>query len=271
MNKYFITPLKQRVSATIVSHSRIEDWLKNWKIFFVLALGRSGTVFLSDLLGKAKDTYVFHEPVIEDFSAHLFAHYNPKSGEQYIKNFRKKEIYVRMQGIPTGIYGEVNGTLRCHADALKKQLPSATLLHLVRDGRDVVRSHMSRRTMTLGNPFNMLLHPEDIDPWKPHWHRMDRFARICWYWQEENRRARISIGTTIQFEKIISSYDYFHDEVLVPCGIHIEKSVWESTVNKPRNTTSEFTMPKWDQWTPEQQATFREICGEEMEKNGYSF
>ena len=117
----------------------------------------------------------------------------------------------------------------------------------------------------------MSMHPMESDPWKTRWHEMDRFARICWYWQEENKRLRNAIDKMIHFEKILSSYEYFHSQVLEPCGIHIEKKIWETTVNTPRNTTSEFSMPKWDKWTPEQQKTFREICGEEMEKCGYVF
>lgn len=118
----------------------------------------------------------------------------------------------------------------------------------------------------------MRMHPIGDDPWKSSWQKMDRFARVCWFWQEENRRLRTSIGKTVQFEKILSNYEYFCNEVLTPCGVYIEKRNWEAAVATPRNTTTgDFSMPKWDQWTPEQQKTFREVCGEEMEKCGYTF
>jgi hypothetical protein len=271
INKYLILPIKQRLLVTTMQKRQMRDWIKNWKFFFILGFGRSGTAFMADFLNQADGVYVYHEPVLEDFYAHLKAHYNPKSAEKYMLGFRKKEIYTRMRHISSGIYGETNGNLRCHANAIKNAFPNAPLLHLVRDGRDVVRSHMSRRTMTVKNPFSVSMHPMESDPWRIRWSEMDRFARICWYWQEENRRLRNSIGRIVQFEKILSSYEYFQREVLEPCGIYIEKKVWETTVNTPRNTTGEFSMPKWDQWTSEQQKKFREICGEEMEKCGYSF
>lgn len=271
MNKYFITPIKQRLSTLWVSGEQIESWMEQWQFFFILGFGRSGTAFLSNLLDQAQGVYVFHEPVFEDFNAHVHAHYSHKKAEKYIQEFRVKEIYTRTRHLKPGIYGEVNGTLRCHVEALKIAFPNVTLLHLVRDGRDVVRSTVSRRTMTIKNPFSMMLHPSRQDPWQGKWRKMDRFARICWFWQEENSRLRKSIGKTVQIEKILSSYEYFSEQVLEPCNIVIDKKIWETAVNSPRNTTLNFQMPKWENWTPDQQKTFREICGVEMEMCGYVF
>lgn len=269
MNQYIITPIKKRFGAIWVTKHQVDTQLAAWKFFFILGFGRSGTAFMANLLNQAPEAQVFHEPVIEDFLAHRQAHYNPQAAEKYIKGFRRKEIYLRLRHLPTGIYGETNGNLRCHANAIRGAFPNATLIHMVRDGRDVVRSHMSRRTMTLKNPFSMSMHPMEGDRWREHWIELDRFARICWYWQEENRRLRMAIERTIKFEKIISNYDYFSDKVLKPCGIQITEKDWNIAVATPRNTTAEFSMPKWDGWTMPQKNTFREICGEEMEKCGY--
>jgi hypothetical protein len=271
LNKYLIAPLKKRFSTIWVAQSLVEEWVNNWKIFFILGFGRSGTAFMADLLNKASGAYVFHEPVLEDFFAHARAHRNPKDADRYMGGFRKKEIFTRMRHLPSGIYGEVNSTLRCHAEAIRKAFREVTLIHLVRDGRDVVRSSVGRRTMTVRNPFSMSIHPDESDPWRVPWREMDRFARICWFWQEENSRLRKTIGNPVQFEKILSSYEYFQSEILEPCHIHIDTNVWESAVASPRNTTDKFSMPRWDQWTLEQQKTFREICGEEMENCGYKF
>lgn len=271
MNKFLITPIKKRFLTFGVDQDQLEKWMGGWKFFFILGFGRSGTAFMANFLNQAPGAYVFHEPVLEDFYAHLKAHYSQKDAGKYMQGFRKEEIYTRMRHIPSGVYGEVNGNLRCHAEAIKKTFPSAALLHLVRDGRDVVRSAMPRRIMTIRNPFSLMIHPTNGDSCNANWPKMDRFARICWYWQEENKRLRATIGKTVQFEKILSSYDYFHDEILEPCQIYIDKKDWETAIGTPRNTTEKFQMPKWQDWTPDQQRTFRVICGEEMANCGYSF
>ena len=270
MNKFFFTPLRQRLSAMGISRGQVTEWLGKWKFFFILGFGRSGTAFMADLLNRADGAYVYHEPVLEDFYAHLRAHYSSGDALGYMRGFRRRDIYRRTLKMPPGVYGEVNGNLRCHSDAIRLAFPGVALLHLVRDGRDVVRSAIPRRVMTIRNPLSLLIHPMDTDSWKTDWKKMDRFARLCWYWQEENRRLRASIGRTVQFEKILASYDYFKNQVLEPCGIHVEKTVWESTIHVPRNTTvGEFVMPKWNEWTAEQKKIFTEICGEEMALCGY--
>ena len=269
MNKYFLTPLRQRFSTIWVSQEQLDIWMESWNYFFILGFGRSGTAFMANLLNHSPGAYVFHEPVIEDFYAHVQAHYSPQKAIRYIRGFRKREIYTRTCHLFPGIYGEVNGALRCHAGAIKEVLPRATLIHLVRDGRDVIRSHMSRRTMTIKHPLSISIHPTKLDPWKTNWNKMDRFSKICWSWQEENARLRKTVGRLVQFERILSSYDYFYNEVLEPCSIFIDKKDWEMAISTPRNTTSNFKMPRWEDWSHAQQMRFNEICGEEMRNCGY--
>jgi len=271
MKKYLIDPIKQRFLALWVTQEQVEEWAKNWRFFFILGMGRSGTTFLANFLNRAEGVHVFHEPAFEDFNAHVRAFYTPEIAERYIQNFRKKEIYLRMHHVDSGIYGEVNSSLRRHAGAIKRNFPEATILHLVRDGRDVVRSLMSRRMMTIKDPFSIRIHPKKSDPWSERWKKMDRFSRICWFWQVENSYLRSIIGKVIHFEKVLSSYDYFYTEVLEPCHINIEKKDWENAVASPRNATKNFGMSTWDSWTQEQKKIFRELCGEEMVKCGYEF
>jgi hypothetical protein len=271
MNKYLIAPLKQRFLSLWVTPTEWTEWANNWDFFFILALGRSGTAFLAHLLNQARGAYVFHEPAFEDFEAAVRAFYSPLAAERYMQQFRKKEIYLRMRNTPPGVYGEVNSGLRRHTEAIKTTFPNATLVHLVRDGRDVVRSMMSRRTMTLKDPFTSRIHPTGQDSCKARWTKMDRFARICWFWQSENSYLRTKIGNPVQFEKILSSYEYFYNTILAPCHIFIDKKEWETAVVSPNNRTSTFRMQNWDTWTPRQQETFREICGDEMAECGYVF
>ncbi len=271
LNKYLFTPIEQRLLTVGVSQKQCEAWLADWRFFFILGIGRSGTAFLAELLNRAEGAYVFHEPVFEDFMAHAKAHYDQQAADDYMQAYRKKEIFVRMRHRTPGVYGEVTSTLRCHAAAIQKAFPGVTLIHLVRDGRAVVRSAMGRRTLTLGNPLSMTLHPTESDPWKTRWAAMDRFARICWLWQEENARLRKTIGRTVQLERILGSYDYFRDGVLDPCGIHVGEQQWERAIASPRNITTSYQMPKWEDWSSEQQRIYREICGDEMAKCGYVF
>jgi hypothetical protein len=269
IQKYFLGPLQSRWLALAVSPGRVEAWMQYWSFFFILGTGRTGTAFLASLLGTSPGAHVFHEPVFEDRLAHARAHYDQRAAARYLHEFRMKEMYVRMRHTPPGIYGEVNSTLRCHAAALRAAFPTATLLHLVRDGRAVVRSNMSRRTMTARNPFSMSLHPTKEDPWRERWPSMDRFARLCWHWQLENARLRATIGHTVQFERLIQSYEYFQTTILEPCKLHVDRHTWQIAAAVPVNSSAYYAIPPWAAWSPQLKNTFAEICGEEMARCGY--
>ena len=254
-----------------ITNYRVDAWAIDLNLFFVLAMGRSGTCFLAHLLDRAEGAHVIHEPVGEDFIAYQHAFHDADAAHRYVRCFRKKEIYLRERPLEIETYGEVNSSLRRHARALAGAFPNAALLHLVRDGRDVVRSMSARRTMTPEDKNTRTIRPHPDDRWASQWEHMDRFARLCWYWQVDNAYLRQNIGRTVQFEALLSSYDYLCEHLLEPVGLQLPPSVWEEAVNRPRNVTKEHAMPPWEQWTPAQKRTFRAICGEEMRKNGYDF
>lgn len=261
-----ILPVKLRFW---VSGRAVEAWIESTNLFFILGSGRSGTTFLANLLNKAAEAYVVHEPIRADFVAYRHAFHDATVAERYIKRFRKKEMYLRAYDRPITVYGEVNSVLRRHASALQQAFPDATLLHLVRDGRDVVRSMMARNTLLPDDPSTIGIRPVASDPWAEEWEKMDRFARLCWYWQVDNTYLRQTIGRTKQFEQILKSYDYFKSEILVPCGLKIPHSSWQQAVKKPSNATEQHQLPLWEAWSDAQQEIFLRICGDEMRKCGY--
>ncbi len=270
INKFVIKPIAQRLSTISVSTQDVKEMEAGWKFFFILASGRSGTNFLSDLLmNETNRVYVYHEPVLEDMAAQVAAYYSDAQGLRYLQNFRKREICSRIKQYPAGIYGEVNPQLRYHVRVIQKAFPGSKVLHIVRDGRKVVRSTLSRKTYTIRRPNSMAIHPLPDDPWRERWDGMDRFQRICWNWMNDNRRLRITIGHPIQFESYLSDFDYFEREIASPLGITIARADWQAHISTPRNTTGQFTFPDWNEWTKEQQKSFEAICGEEMVLNGY--
>lgn len=256
-------------SAWQTEEEDVKAWTESVNVFFVLSIGRSGTAFIAHLLNKSPRTYVVHEPVIADFPAYLEAFRDEHSAQRYVQDFRKWEIYARAgkPGITT--YGEVNSILRRHHQALQRAFPNAAFIHLIRDGRDVVRSMMSRRIFTYKDPITSLLRPREGDPFNNRWSSMSRFEKVCWYWQTENKFLRNSIGNTVQLEKLVADYDYLHEKLLRPLNLDIPREAWERGIDKPKNATQHYQIPHWSAWDSETVATFEAICGHEMLKAGY--
>ena len=256
------------------------------KYFFFLSMGRTGTRFLAALLGKAPGTLVYHEPVKED---------RVYFGLRYAGNFdRVVDNYLERRfrdliasGGKHKVYGEINSYLRCEADWLKKKF-DPVLFHLVRDGRDFVRSAYTRDVYT-PREKKLVTVPKDHDPYADKWDKMTRFRKLCWYWKHSNEFLLSKIDRTVLLEKLLTDYDYFKDNVLSPLGLNIPFNTWQTEVKKPRNTSKKNILrkkvkgtvlfwkkealikplPHWTRWNKIQIRQFNEICGETMEKLGY--
>ncbi len=251
-----------------IDYDEVLEWFRNKNIFFILSIGRSGTRFLAELLNKSPNALVVHEP-FDEAIPHQNAYLNPISAEKYIRDFRMKEIYLRVHNLDIDIYGEVNSYLRRHCKAIKKLIPNVKLIHLVRDGRDVVRSMYARMTMKPGVYSTRNIVPLEDDPWRSEWSRMSRFERLCWYWMIENKYLRECIDRFVRFEDIITDYNYFKRNVLDYINLNIPREVWEHEVNKPKNITIVHKLPHWSEWSSELMESFKRICGDEMKIYGY--
>lgn len=250
-----------------ISDEQVDKYFQDKKLFFLLSIGRSGTKWLADLLNIAPRALVVHEPFIETIP-HQEAFNDPMKAENYISKFRKREIWLRINTLDVCVYGEVNSFLRRHCESLKRAFPNAVLMHIVRDGRDVVRSMYSRETMMPRAYDTKRICPKENDPWRDQWQKMSRFEKLCWYWMVENTYLRECVRNTVKFEKIISDYEYFSKNILRPLNLTISKNTWEGKIIKPRNISADYMLSHWSKWGEEKES-FNKICGKEMRENGY--
>ncbi|MHA1249439.1 MAG: sulfotransferase [Candidatus Helarchaeota archaeon] len=281
-------------------------------IFFILSIGRSGTKFLAKLLNQSENALILHEPVEEDYIALPKAYHDEEFAYKYVKNFRLNKIKQIMKDNDVRIYGETGNQMRRFIDPIKKLIPDVKFIHLIRDGRDVVRSYMSRGIYDEKNRFQRFFMPmknlalngklvplirgswnyitsfilrklyniqikytNDIypignDPYKDLWKKMSRFEKVCWYWQNEHLYLTQKLGPGVQFEKILSDYEYFKHNILDPLDLKISKNLWEKYRSKKINITTKYKFPPWNQWDNVKTNIFWKICGRVMELNGYN-
>ncbi len=264
---------RRLVSFIPVSETQLRDFFEGRRFFFIVSTGRTGSAWLSRVLNTDPRTFVEHEPVLWEQAAHLEAIVNARAADEYIRDFRRKHMYLRWTSRSrpeVRIVGEVNSAVRRHIEPLRKYLPGVTFIHVVRDGRDFVRSVMSRGTYAGNHPVYRNFVPPPIDEYAARWESLTEFEKSCWAWSWSNRDLRNLVGTTVRFEDLLASYDDFSEYVLKPLGIDVSAKIWEESVRRPANRTSNYLMGKWDTWTEEERHTFCEICGDEMLRNGYA-
>lgn len=254
----------KKISKLITPKSFVDSFFNEKDIFFILGMGRSGTKLLANLLNHDPNSLIFHEPVKKDFEEIV------ERNENYLKE-RKKILYHRIKDQEFEIYGEVNSNLRYHVHALSDYFPDVTLIHNVRDGRDVVRSVMSRDHYTGDGIGHHSLKPQKEDLLYEQWDRLSRFEKICWLWKDAVKKTEKYCQHTIHFEKWTKDYHYFKKSVLQSTGTYIPEEQWEEAMSIPNNQSSQYVIPHWKEWEEDKVRAFKNICGKELRKYGYTW
>lgn len=79
-------------------------------------------------------------------------------------------------------YIESNNRLYSFINPLREIQPNAKFIHVVRDGREVVRSDMSRNFCTdMYKRYRIAASYFPNDPYYNSLDQMDRFEKICWW------------------------------------------------------------------------------------------
>lgn len=143
------------------------------RYIFVTGMGRSGTTTFAKLLTAITSAEVRHE-YIGNREFWLLSWY--LSGEVYSKPFLQREKRKIDSMFSKPVFIDVNGYLQCSTTEIEKVFRNVRIFHLVRDGRDVVRSLYLRRSE---NRIHLIpKNREEISKWMD----ADRFCQICWNW-----------------------------------------------------------------------------------------
>ncbi len=251
---------------------------------FVLALGRSGTQFLARMLQHDPNAAVYHEPYAEDRINMALRHAGMGTVVDGKMATRFEEMARRSAG--HSLHLETNSYLRYEAPWLAQNL-DAKLIHLVRDPRTFVPSAYARDVYTPAD-IQAPIVPHNSDAYARKWQHMDRFAKICWYWNHSNTQLADTTPNSIHMESILDDYEALSEHILQPFGLQLDKAVWQNEVSRPANTRTRYRcrrilrglsgrasrahhmkLPAFPQWSTEQKKIFDEICGGTMERLGY--
>lgn len=241
-------------------------------------MGRSGTTFIANLLNNVEDISVEHE-FIGNREFWLLSWY--LGGNDYAQPFlERSKATIENQFNKKKLFIDVNGYLQNCVAELRIVFKPKVIFHLVRDGRDVVRSIYTRRSEK-----DIHLIPKSRNEIYQ-WVDMDKFAQICWNWRTTTEYLLESDTKMIKFEEIIGDYGYFKNNLLDTLDVNISESLWKNRINIKHNKTSsklyrylyakikgkEFIadrLPRYENWTDRQREIFHELCGSTMNKVGY--
>lgn len=254
--------------------AHLSELCNTTRFVFIVGSGRCGTHFLSRVLNRDPSGLVLHEP---DFTPDATwipkMRVNRQLRRQYTNTFRKYSILCRVARDRPPIYSEVSGTLRYCIGELRSSFPGSTVLILVRDLRDIVRSVMARSHYTNDAAGAWAISPTPGEPYYEQWDAMPRFAKVCWWAQDAYEQILNQVGDCdiIKLEHAVDDWEYFRTAILNPTGLNVGFDDWVSAKSRePRNATHTHTFPHWTNWHSNQKRIFEEICGKLMTELGYN-
>ena len=244
-------------------------WRGEKKQYFFLSTARSGSAWLSHVIDRATNCRGLHEFTFN----HRFENDEPVPDKRTSDDFealcrdrttalsllRQSLRWMRQQ---PGDVAEANVYLEPFLTELRELAPGAALIHLHRDGRDVVRSILNRGWYD--NPDD---HKHRAVPVKQ-WDELSRFERACWYWRYTNEAITPHATRRIGFESMVSDLDDLTRQ-LEELGVILHPLLAEHVFHEPRNVSKQTAVPPYDEWTEKYRRAFAEICGSMQRMLGY--
>lgn len=237
------------------------------KICFVLGTGRCGSKSIANNLNKHKDIYAKHEDIKQFIRLSTeYAH-----GEKNVREVKNEVLSI----FESKTLKNYQNELILHSDQrlwnmvpiLKELFPKAKFIHLIRDGRDTVRS-MYARNWFVDNELEINKHEwaeyrlngylaGDVDEEK--WKNWGAFERCCWYWSYINESISKELLTQqksylIKLENIDDNLSDFLE------FLDVDKHNFNFD---KYNAVKKSNLKKYQfQWTEKEEEKFQKIAGE---------
>lgn len=231
-------------------------------MLIITGTGRSGTETLARMFGG------YHEFRVSYILEKYFLKADPLSNPF---DTIEKRIVVMLdlhQGIDRDTFVDSSNLYIHFIDAVYILNPPTKFILTVRNGRDFVRSAISRRWHEK-NTFGTV--PQRDNPYFSRWDKMSPLQKNAWIWDYRNRKALEGLSMVPEKQKIIVKAEDINshrtiNSVEVFSGINIRE---KELADRRWNANPSFDFPPKEEWTDNQNSEFDEIAGEMMRFFGY--
>lgn len=242
---------------------------------FVLSTGRTGTMWLAHFFdAHSAHVRAFHEPyppLLELGLAAARGQITAAAAAAQIE--RDRRWYLSRLDRPA--YLEANNRLFALAPALQIAYPGAAIIHVVRDGRAVVRSGLARGWYGPADRFPRLAATDFADdPWREAWAGWGAFEKNAWLWQKHNAIIRAGAAGAdyhlFRFEALFAEGDDTAVRALMRV-VDPQMALDDAELAAARaRRINARPAPGVERWTAVQEETLQQIAGAELARYGYA-
>jgi len=266
-------------------------------VAFIVSTGRTGTQKLAHVMSAlCRGVDARHEPSPDMFDLGTDYVRGRIALERALVHFRISRDYVcrEIHRVGCDYYIESNNNVSLIIPVIRRFFGRCRIIHVVRDGRDFVRSAYSKVVPSVSRPGAEVLLLSDADPrkrlqapdfehdpYRDRWSQMSRFERLCWLWMKLDSMicqeiADDPLAMTVKFEDIFDEASDYKGlwSILDFLGLASRMTVPAERVaqlmSEKTNRTARYLISPWQQWPDEMMFQFSQIAGEHMAHHGYS-
>lgn len=246
------------------------------KYVFILSSGRTGTKFFGEFLNNFDRVHAAHEPR-PSYRLRMWSHAFLENSVD--KETMKNVLYSQRKNIISDnfdVYIESNPFITGFTEFLGDVFKDPTVIHIVRDPRDYVKSSLNHGTST-GLKFFLNKH-------LPYWFAnvekildkdrdLEMPLRVAGFWAIVNehieKRAEKYTYHLYKFEDLFSNNEEYLRDLSSKIGISpYLKESFDMKTSKV-NESHLKVLGSWYDWSDEFCAEIDSLCGKAMQKYGY--
>lgn len=258
---------------------------------FIVSTGRTGTQRLAEVIAAATEgVRALHEPSPDLFElGEAFARgaISDRDAARALRRARQP-LCNRLRRERVGHLVESNTNAAYLPRVIRTIFDAPRFVHVVRDGREVVRSLYSKKgpSRRSSRPDALFMDHDDArcrfgapdlpgDPWAGEWDRLSRFERISWHWARKNGLIREALGgrddaITLRFEDIFDERAGFPgfwrlvEFLELGDRLVVSRSELEQLLSRKSNQGSDHLLPPPAEWTEVLSSSFDRVAGAEQ-------
>ncbi|MFB6306870.1 MAG: hypothetical protein ABEH43_07775 [Flavobacteriales bacterium] len=236
---------------------------------FITSTGRTGTWFLTKFINKEVENAVSYHEAQPHFKreGHKLRSREAKFYEKLYFSIPRKYRQLKHK---EKWYIETNYHLYAAIEMIREVHNSPLIIHIIRDGREVVRSWLNKNRYITND--HVLPYHIPGDPARSKWEKWNPLQKLSWFWVSVNQRAEDSKpDLTLYYENIFKA-DKNSDIFSILNQLEGTSYDRESVINffdKKINTNKNDFYPPYNEWPDHWKEQFLEIAEDTMKKHGY--